>query len=83
MLFRSGNVPAAVKWLEKRSSERWPSDKVQIESKHIVELEAGEYLQNIQILMARLEERRALSSGEPVIDVEAEEPNLSDPQEVD
>lgn len=66
----NGNVPAAVKWLEKRSPERWPGDKVQIEQTHILELDASDHLTNIQTLIARLENRRQLMVDTGVIDAE-------------
>lgn len=70
----NGNVPAAVKWLEKRAPERWPGDKVQIEQKNIYELDASDRIGNIIALMAQLQQRAELSSGSKVIDVEASEP---------
>lgn len=70
----NGNVPAAVKWLEKRSPDRWPGDKVQIEQKNIYELDASDRIGNIVALMARLQQRAELDAG-PVVDVEAIEPD--------
>lgn len=75
----NGNVPAAVKWLEKRAPERWPSDKTIIETKSTLELDAGAHIQNIIALMAKLQQRAELH-GE-VIDVEAVEPNQLGPGE--
>lgn len=71
----NGNVPAAIKWLEKRAPERWPGDKVQIEQKNIYELDASDRVQNIVALMARLQERAQLSAAPETIDVEAVEPD--------
>lgn len=70
----NGNVPAAVKWLEKRAPERWPGDKVQIEQKNIYELDASDRIGNIIALMAQLQQRAELSSGSKIIDVDASEP---------
>lgn len=69
----NGNVPAAVKWLEKRAPERWPSEKMVVETKTTLEIEAGDRITQIAALMARLEERRAVGAA-PYIDVEALEP---------
>ena len=74
---RNGNVPAAIKWLEKRSPERWPSDKMLVETKTTLELDATDRVGNILALMARLQERRELGLGDDVIDVEATEPTHS------
>lgn len=70
----NGNVPAAVKWLEKRSAERWPGDKVQIEQKNVYELDASDRIGNIIALMAQLQRRAELDAGAVVIDVESSEP---------
>src|ERR1700752_5339691 len=72
----NGNVPAAVKWLEKRSPDRWPGDKVQIEQKNVYELDASDRIGNIIALMARLQQRAELDAGHAVIDVESSEPEL-------
>lgn len=71
---RNGNVPAAIKWLEKRAPERWPGDKIQVEQRTTLELNASDHLTNIQMLVARLEQRRELLAETGVIDVEATEP---------
>ena len=70
----NGNVPAAIKWLEKRSADRWPGDKVSIEQKNVYEIDAGDRVGNIIALMARLAERAELDAGTPYIDVESVEP---------
>lgn len=67
----SGNVPAAIKWLEKRSTQRWPSDKIQIESNTNIELDVTDNLKNIAALVERLQQRRQYLEA---VDVEAEEP---------
>lgn len=73
-----GNVPAAEKWLANRAKDRWrfgSENKVTIENKQTLEIEAGERLERVAALMARLEERKALKAGgtSDIIDVEAEE----------
>lgn len=69
----SGNVPAAIKWLEKRSAERWPSDKTIIETKATIEIDASDRIGSILAMMAQLQQRAELGSGD-YIDVEATEP---------
>lgn len=64
----SGNVPAAIKWLEKRASQRWPGDKVQVEQKNVLELDATDNVKNIIELMGKLQQRGAITQG--YIDVE-------------
>lgn len=71
----NGNVPAALEWLKKRSPERWPNEKLQIEQTNVYELDVSDRIGNIVALMSRLQERAELSSGPPVIDVEASEPD--------
>lgn len=66
----NGNVPAAMKWLEKRSADRWAPDPVVTENRSLQVLEAGPRLERIAALMSRLEERRALAKPDPdIIDV--------------
>lgn len=70
----NGNIPAAVKWLEKRAPERWPGDKVQIEQTNVYEIDASDRIGNIVALLARLQQRAELDSGPPVIEAEVIEP---------
>lgn len=70
----NGNVPGALAWLGKRSPERWPNDKIQIETKNVYELDASDRIGNIISLMAQLQQRAELGAGPEVIDVEASEP---------
>ncbi len=69
----SGNVPAAIKWLEKRAPKRWPGDKVQIEQTNTLELDATDNVKNIIDLIGKLQQRNAIGQG--YIDVEATEPD--------
>lgn len=71
----NGNVPAAIKWLEKRSPERWPGDKTIIEAKNVYELDVSDRMKNIASLVARLQERAAIGAAPEAIDVEAVEPD--------
>ena len=71
----NGNVPAAIKWLEKRSPERWPGDKTIIEAKNVYELDVSDRMKNIASLVARLQERAELAPAPEAIDVEATEPD--------
>lgn len=68
-----GNVPAAIHVLNKRAPERWPSEKMIVETKSTLELDATDHMKNILLLVEKLNQR-AIASGD-VIDVEAEEPN--------
>lgn len=68
----AGNVPAATKWLEERSSDRWPKPSKDIKITNTYELDATDRLGNIARLLATLESR-ALIAGEAILDVEAEE----------
>ena len=65
----NGNVQAAKEWLERRSEDRWAEKPKVVRHEQIIGIEAGPRLERIAALMARLEERRALSAGETVIDV--------------
>lgn len=70
-----GNMPAAFRWLEQFSKERWTPPAKQVEVKQTLELEVGPRIERIQALLARAEERKALNAGAPldVIDVDVVE----------
>lgn len=65
----NGNVQAAKEWLDKRSEERWAERPKVVKHETVVGIEAGPRLERIAKMLARLEERRALTAGEDVIDV--------------
>lgn len=68
-----GNVQAQKLWLEKRSPDRWPSDKrLTVENKQTLELEAGPRLARILALQDRLANRLELADPN-IIDVEVED----------
>lgn len=72
---QSGNVPAAIKWLEKRSVERWPGDKIQIESNQTIQLDPTDNLRNIAMLIEKLQARQQY--------LDVDEAELVDPKEIE
>lgn len=70
----NGNVPAATRWLEERSTERWPKPKQVLETKNVYELDVSDRMANILRLQAQLQQRLELEGGPKVIDAEAIEP---------
>lgn len=71
----SGNMPAAFRWLEQRSQERWTPPAKQVEVKQTLELEAGPRIERIMALQAKILERQALTVGS--------DPNIIDVDPVD
>lgn len=65
----NGNVQAAKEWLERRSEDRWAEKPKVVRHEQVIGIEAGPRLERIAAMLERLEQRKALNSGEDVIDV--------------